>query len=77
MFFYMFFEQYQIFKHDCQQCANKFKTPDGLRAHMNEHTDVERHMYPCDICGDRFTTIHYVKMHKEAQHEHLTHEWSL
>ena len=41
---------------------------------MIVHTDAQRQMYACDICGDRFTTKLYVKKHKEAQHEHLTHE---
>ena len=60
--------------HDCKECDRKFKHPGSLKAHMIVHTDAQRQMYACDICGDRFTTKLYVKKHKEAQHEHLTHE---
>ena len=57
--------------HDCQQCDNKFKSKGSLKAHMIVHTNVQREMYACDICGDQFTTKLCIK---EAQHEHLTHE---
>ena len=59
---------------NCQQCDKKFKTPESLSAHMNVHTDAQRQMYACDVCGDQFTTKGYIKIHKEAQHQQVTHE---
>ena len=61
-------------QHDCQQCDKKFKLKGSLKAHMLVHTNVQRQMYACGICGDQFTTKQYIKIHKEAQHKHLRHE---
>ena len=41
---------------------------------MNLHSDNQRTMYSCDICGAEFTTKIYIKTHKEAQHEQIKHE---
>ena len=60
--------------YDCHQCEKKFKFPGSLKAHMNLHSDNQRTMYSCDICGAEFTTKIYIKTHKEAQHEQIKHE---
>ncbi|CUS12147.1 unnamed protein product [Tuber aestivum] len=55
----------ESFKHECEQCGERFEFPARLKSHMETISHAER-KYQCDRCGSVFSRKSSLKRHLEA-----------
>lgn len=59
-------------KYECEHCDRVFYARENLKSHTRIHIPREqRYIFPCDVCGAKFTTRSAVSGHKRAVHEKL------
>ncbi|XP_073832618.1 uncharacterized protein [Musca autumnalis] len=51
----------------CEECGKVFNTPSRLRRHMPVHSLDKP--YACEICKHRFSSLNYLKIHKESHNK--------
>ncbi|KAL7739125.1 hypothetical protein ACLKA6_001039 [Drosophila palustris] len=53
----------------CKHCEKMFRSRYMLQRHMQQHLPIaKRKLYPCAICGKKFTTNAYAQSHAQYMH---------
>jgi len=53
----------------CKYCGKGFHLKGKLEQHQKAHENKESKPFSCEICGNRFATLPYLKMHRWNIHK--------